>query len=83
MCKRCTSWENKTNDCKSRTVCNSCNTNHVRGACCLQHLVNCAAVVKNITKLCVQDVAIGQGKSMADRTARVLFDLGSQTTLVK
>ena len=58
-------------------MCNICNANHVRGACTLLHMVNCAAVVKNIAKLCVQDVAISKGKSMANRTARVLFDLGS------
>merc|ERR1712112_25454 len=83
MCKCCTSWEHETDDCRFKGVCDSCNVIHVRGACALQHMANCAAVVKNIAKLCVQDIAISKGKSKANRTARVLFDLGSQATLVR
>ena len=40
-------------------------------------------MVKNIVKLCVQDIAISKGKKRAAKTARVLFDLGSQATLVR
>ena len=86
MCNRCTSWEHESSDCYSKAICRAFKTNHIQGACSLQQLINCAAVVKNIAKLCMQDISIDTGKRFKkanSSTARVLFDLGSQTTLIR
>ena len=62
--------------------CKKCSGNHFHEACSLQQIVSCASVGSSLTKLCVQDIPASVG-SEPDRNARVLFDLGSQTTLVR
>ena len=69
--------------------CAKCNYTHVYGACALQSLVNCAAISTKASKLCVQDISVNtgsryrKGNSRPVKNARVLFDLGSQTSLVR
>ena len=58
---------------------------YANGACALQQLVSCANVGTKLVKLCVQDIpviCISESKKKTTN-ARVLFDLGSQTTLVR
>ena len=71
--------------CKSKYNCKKCNSIHVRGACALQQLASCANVETKLVKLCVQDIPAicSSGSKRKVTNARVLFDLGSQTTLVR
>ena len=66
-------------------VCKSCNEVHLKGACALKHLASCANIGTKLAKLCVQDVPVicNLGSKIKVITARVLFDSGSQTTLVR
>ena len=62
-----------------------CSNKHHHGACALQQLVSCANVGTKLVKLCVQDIPAicSFGPKKKTTNARVLFDLGSQTTLVR
>ena len=48
----------------------------------MQQFVSCASLGSSVSKLCVQDIPASVA-SKPDRNARVLFDNGSQTTLVR
>ena len=71
--------------CKVKLVCKECNSVHIRGACALQQLASCANIGTKLAKLCVQDIPAicSSGSKKKVTNARVLFDLGSQTTLVR
>merc|ERR1712101_57893 len=58
---------------------------HANGACALQQFASCANIGTNLVKLCVQDIPAiySSGSDRKLTNARVLFDLGSQTTLVR
>ena len=85
LCKICTSWLHDSSDCDLKGTCKLCNLSHARGACALQSLASCASIGIKMTKLYVQDVPVISNSrcKKGDITARVLFDLGSQTTLVR
>ena len=85
LCKFCTSWLHNSSNSDAKGTCKSCNYSHARGACALQSLASCASIGIKMTKLCVQDVPVISNSrcKKGDITARVLFDSGSQTTLVR
>ena len=85
LCTNCTSWRHDSSNCKSTGKCKFCNNKHHSGACALQKLVSCANVGSKLVKLCVQDIPAISNFEPDRKTAnaRVLFDLGSQTTLVR
>ena len=84
LCKICTSWLHDSSECTFKGTCKFCNLPHAKGACALQSLVSCASIGSGLTKLCVQDVTVISKPrcKRGDITARILFDSGSQTTLV-
>ena len=85
LCKICTSWLHDSSDCNFKGTCKFCNSPHARGACALESLASYASRGIKMTKLCVQDVlVISKSRcKKGDNTARILFDSGSQTTLVR
>ena len=85
LCKICTSWLHDSSDCNFKGTCKFCNLSHARGACALQSLASCASIGIKMAKLCIQDVPVVSNSrpKKGEITARVLFDSGSQTTLVR
>merc|ERR1711955_86235 len=82
ICSVCSGWTHKTSDCKySQIKCLKCGDNHFNEVCDLRKFVSCATIGSSLSKLCVQDIPASVA-SEPDRKVRVLFDLGSQTTLV-
>ena len=71
-------------ECTYKGTCKFCNSPHAKGACALQSLASCASSGSRLTKLCVQDVTVisNPRSKKGDISARILFDSGSQTTLV-
>ena len=67
-------------DGKDTFVCKKCGGPHVRNACALESISNCAVIGSKSLILCVQDIAVS---CKGNKFARVLFDNGSQTTLVR
>ena len=83
ICSVCSSWTHKTSDCKfSGIKCSKCGGHHFNDVCEIGKFVSCATVGSSLSKLCVQDIPASVA-SEPDRKVRVLFDLGSQTTLVR
>ena len=84
LCKFCTSWLHDSSECTFKGTCKFCNLPHAKGACALQSLASCASSGSKLTKLCVQDVTVisNPRSKKGDISARILFDSGSQTTLV-
>ena len=85
LCELCTGWGHDSSKCKIKYNCRKCNSNHANGACALQEFASCANIGTNLVKLCVQDIPAicSSGSDRKLTNARVLFDLGSQTTLVR
>ncbi len=85
ICQLCTGWNHDTSKCGSRITCRKCNAKHWTEACILQQTASFAKVSSNLIKLCVQDIpaSVSTGSDRKLINARVLFDLGSQTTLVR
>ena len=84
LCKFCTSWLHDSSECTIKGTCKFCNLPHAKGACALQSLVSCASSGSGLTKLCVQDFTVISNPRCKRGViiARILFDSGSQTTLV-
>merc|ERR1711895_210602 len=83
LCNICYGWTHEVSDCRyNKVVCSKCNGNHFYDTCDLQQFVSCASFGSSMSKLCVQDIPVSVD-SKFDKNARVLFDNGSQTTLVR
>ena len=85
LCQLCTMWNHDTSKCASKIICKKCNSKHWSEACALQQTASYANVGTNLIKLCVQDILaiVSSGSDRKLINARVLFDLGSQTKLVR
>ena len=83
VCTICYGWTHEASDCRYTGIkCQKCGGKHFNETCDLQQFVSCASLGSSLSKLCVQDIPASVA-SKPDRNARVLFDLGSQTTLVR
>merc|ERR1712112_467644 len=83
ICSVCSSWSLKASACKYDQIkFVKCGDNHFNDVCELRKFVSCATIGSSLSKLCVQDIPASVA-SEPDRKVRVLFDLGSQTTLAR
>merc|ERR1712089_41533 len=83
ICNICYGWTHEASDCNyNKVICSKCNGNHFYDTCELQQFISCASLGSSVSKLCVQDIPASV-ISEPNRNARVLFDNGSQTTLVR
>ena len=82
LCKICTGWNHDSSDCKDTFVCKKCGGPNIRKACALQSFSNFASIGSESVKLCIQEVDISC-YTKGNKTVRVLFDKGSQSTLIR
>ena len=79
VCSKCSSWSHKGEDCNWKTNCPKCNEVHINDMCTLKKFFSCSVSAKsNACYMSLQDIPVHN----SNNKARVMFDNGSEITLV-